>query len=41
MLRWYTRVGLVLMLVALAIAGPGVGSVESAFSGFEGRGFKW
>jgi hypothetical protein len=38
MLRWYMRVALVLILVAVAIAGPGVESVEFAFGG---RGFKW
>ena len=38
MLRWYMRVAVVLILVAVAIAGPGVESAEFAFGG---RGFKW
>ena len=41
MLRWYFRVAVVVLLVALAIVGPGLESAEWAFGGFEGRGFKW
>jgi hypothetical protein len=41
MIRWYRRVALVSMLVAVAIAGPGAGIAEFAIGGFEGRGFKW
>jgi len=38
MLRWYMQVAVVLTLVAAAIAGPGIETVEFALGG---RGFKW
>jgi hypothetical protein len=41
MTRWNPHVLLVLILVALAIAGPAVGVAESATGGFTDFGFKW
>jgi hypothetical protein len=41
MIRWNPHVLLVLILVALAIAGPALGVAEYASGGYADFGFKW